>query len=155
MNSVTYELGIRMAWHVWKNRLSGKERYPIVAMLEPLEVCNLTCKGCGRIREYRESVIEKKKMVSVEKCLEIVEEAGAPVVSIAGGEPLIHPKIDQIVAGIIQQKRFVFLCTNGLLMERAMQTIKPSKNFCWVVHLDGMVETHDYWVEREGTWDRG
>jgi hopanoid biosynthesis associated radical SAM protein HpnH len=154
MNSVTYELGIRMAWHVWKNRLSGKERYPIVTMLEPLEVCNLTCKGCGRIREYRESVIEKKKMVSVEKCLEIVEEAGAPVVSIAGGEPLIHPKIDQIVAGIIQQKRFVFLCTNGLLMERAMQKIKPSKNFCWVVHLDGMAETHDYWVEREGTWEK-
>ncbi len=148
------ELGLRMAWHVWKNRLAGRKRFPIVTMLEPLETCNLTCKGCGRIREYHESVIMKKKMLSVEKCLEVVEEAGSPVVSIAGGEPLIHPEIDEIVSGIIKQKRFVFVCTNGLLLERAMQKIKPSKYFCWVVHLDGMEESHDYWVERKGTWEK-
>jgi hopanoid biosynthesis associated radical SAM protein HpnH len=125
----------------------------MVTMLEPLEVCNLACKGCGRIREYHESVIMKKKMLSVEKCLEVVEEAGAPVVIMAGGEPLIHPQINEIIAGIIQQKRFVYTCSNGLLMERAMQTLKPSKYFCWVVHLDGMEASHDYWVDRKGTWN--
>jgi hopanoid biosynthesis associated radical SAM protein HpnH len=154
MNNIAYEMGVRMALHIWKNRLAGRKRFPIVTMLEPLETCNLTCKGCGRIHEYRESVIEKKMMLSVEKCLEVVKEADSPVVSIAGGEPLIHPQIDQIVAGIIEQKRFVFLCTNGLLMERAMKKIPPSKHFCWVVHLDGMAATHDYWVERQGTWNK-
>ena len=154
MQIATLELGLRMAWHIWSNRLAGRRRFPIVTMLEPLETCNLTCKGCGRIREYRESVIVKKKMLSVEKCLEVVSESGSPVVSIAGGEPLIHPQIDEIVAGIIDMKKFVFLCTNGLLMERGMQRIPPSKYFCWVVHLDGMASLHDYWVERKGTWDK-
>jgi hopanoid biosynthesis associated radical SAM protein HpnH len=154
MSSVPVELGLRMAWHIWRNRLAGRKRFPIVTMLEPLETCNLACKGCGRIREYRESVILKRKMVPVEKCLEVVEEAGAPVVSIAGGEPLIHPRIDEIVAGIVAQKRFVFLCSNGLLMKRVMEKIKPSKYFCWVVHLDGMAPTHDYWVDRQGTWQK-
>ncbi len=154
MKGATIEIGIRMAWHVWKNRLADRQRFPIVTMLEPLEACNLTCRGCGRIREYLDSVILEKKMVSLETCLNIVEEAGAPVVSIAGGEPLLHPQIEKIVEGIIAQKRFVFLCTNGLLMERAMKTIRPSKYFCWVVHLDGMAEIHDYWVDRKGTWDK-
>ncbi|MBN2549378.1 MAG: adenosyl-hopene transferase HpnH [Anaerolineales bacterium] len=154
MNSVAFDMGIRLAWHVWKNRLAGRQRFPIVTMLEPLETCNLACKGCGRIREYHETVILKKKMLSVEQCLEAVEEADAPVVSIAGGEPLLHPQIDEIVARIIAQKRFVFLCTNGLLLEQGMQKIKPSKYFCWVVHLDGMVEVHDYWVDRKGVWDK-
>ncbi len=143
-----------MAGHIWKNRLAGRKRYPIVTMLEPLETCNLACKGCGRIIEYRDSVIRKRKMVSVEKCLEVTEEAGAPVVSIAGGEPLIHPQMDEIVAGIIKQKRFVFLCTNGLLLERDMDKFPPSKYFSWVIHLDGMRDVHDYWTARKGTWDK-
>ncbi len=154
MNLAQVEIGARLMAHVWKNRLKGRQRYPIVTMLEPLETCNLTCKGCGRIREYRENVILKKKMVSVERCLEVVRQADSPIVSIAGGEPLIHPQIAEIVAGIIAQKRFVFLCTNGLLMEKAMEKIKPSRYFSWVVHLDGMPSTHDYWVERKGTWDK-
>lgn len=154
MNLAQIEMGTRLMAHVWKNRMKGRQRYPIVTMLEPLETCNLTCKGCGRIREYRENVILKKKMVSVERCLEVVQEADTPIVSIAGGEPLIHPQIDEIVSGIIAQRRFVFLCTNGLLMEKAMEKIKPSRYFSWVVHLDGMPETHDYWVERQGTWDK-
>jgi len=83
-----------------------------------------------------------------------VEEAGSPIVSIAGGEPLIHPQIEEIVEGIIAQKRFVFLCTNGLLMEKTMDKIKPSRYFSWVVHLDGQEEVHDFWVEREGTWEK-
>jgi hopanoid biosynthesis associated radical SAM protein HpnH len=154
MNFEPIELGFRMAVHIWKNRLAGRSRFPIVTMLEPLETCNLTCKGCGRIREYRENVILQKKMLSVQECLEAVHQAGSPVVSIAGGEPLIHPQIDQIVAGIIRMKKFVFLCTNGLLMERGMQRIPPSKYFCWVVHLDGMADLHDQWVERKGTWNK-
>ena len=143
-----------MAWHIWKNQMAGRKRFPIVTMLEPLETCNLTCKGCGRIVEYRQNVIRQHKMVPVEKCLEITAEADAPVVSIAGGEPLIHPHIDEIVEGIIAQKRFVFLCTNGLLLERAIDKIPPSKYFSWVVHLDGMEDVHDYWVERKGTWNK-
>ncbi len=154
MSSTPVELGIRMAAHIWKNRLAGRKRFPIVTMLEPLETCNLTCKGCGRIVEYRQNVILKRKMVPVEKCLEVVAEADTPVVSIAGGEPLIHPKIDEIVSGIIAQKRFVFLCTNGLMLERAMDKIPPSKYFSWVIHLDGMQDVHDYWVERKGTWNK-
>lgn len=152
MQTGPLELGLQMFLHIWKNRLAGRERFPIVTMLEPLETCNLTCKGCGRIREYRESVILQKKMLSVEQCLEAVRQADTPVVSIAGGEPLIHPQIDLIVAEIIKMKKFVFLCTNGLLMERNMERIPPSKYFCWVVHLDGMAELHDHWVERKGTW---
>lgn len=147
------ELGLKVTWHIWKNKLLGRRCFPIVTMLEPIEACNLTCKGCGRIREYLKSVILKNKLLSVAECLQAVEESGAPVVSIAGGEPLIHPKIHEIVAEIIKQKRFVYLCTNGLLMERAMERIKPSKYFCWVVHLDGMAAIHDYWVERRGTWE--
>ena len=154
MNSVSIEIGLQVIVQIWKNRLTGRKRFPMVTMLEPLETCNLACKGCGRIREYRESVIDKKLMVPVDKCLQVVAEAGAPIVSIAGGEPLIHPQIDEIVAGITAQKRYVFLCTNGLLMEKAMEKIKPSKYFCWVVHLDGMADTHDYWVDRPGTWER-
>jgi hopanoid biosynthesis associated radical SAM protein HpnH len=154
MNLVPLELGFRMALHVWSNRLAGRERFPIVTMLEPLETCNLTCKGCGRIVEYRESVIEKKKMLSVEECLQVVRESDSPVVSIAGGEPLIHPQLHEIVAGIIAMNKFVFVCTNGLLMERGMAKIPPSKRFCWVVHLDGMAGVHDYWVERKGTWGK-
>lgn len=147
------ELGLRLAWHIWENKLKGKKRFPIVTMLEPLETCNLNCKGCGRIREYRESVILKNKMLSVQECLDAVEESGAPIVSIAGGEPLLHPKIHEIVAEIIKQRRFVYLCTNGLLMEQAFAKIETSKYFCWVVHLDGMAEVHDYLVGRAGAWE--
>jgi hopanoid biosynthesis associated radical SAM protein HpnH len=154
MKAASLEIGLRLARLVWKNRRRKRELFPMVTMLEPLEACNLACKGCGRIREYHESVILKKKMVSVEKCLEVVDEADSPVVSIAGGEPLMHPEIDQIVEGILAQKRFVYLCTNGLLLERSMSKIKPNRRFCWVVHLDGTEQIHDYWVDRKGTWQK-
>lgn len=154
LSTTNLELGLKLIRHIWKNRLAGRTRFPVVTMLEPLEVCNLTCKGCGRIREYRESVIEKKLMLSVEDCLRVTAEADTPIVSIAGGEPLIHPHIDQVVAGIIAQGRFVYLCTNGLLMERGMEKIPPSRHFAWVVHLDGMPDVHDYWVERQGVWSK-
>jgi hopanoid biosynthesis associated radical SAM protein HpnH len=118
-------------------------------MLEPLEKCNLACEGCGRIREY-EPVIDR--MLSVTQCLAAVKESNAPIVSIAGGEPTLHPKIDEIVHGIIKQKKFVYMCTNALLMERIMKQIPPSKYFCFVVHLDGMEEAHDKSVYRKGVF---
>jgi hopanoid biosynthesis associated radical SAM protein HpnH len=119
-------------------------------ILEPLEDCNLTCTGCGRIREY-ESIIDQR--LTVEECLRAVEECDAPVVSVAGGEPLMHSQIGEIVAGIIRQKRFVYLCTNALLYKKGMKAVDPSPYFAFVVHLDGLRETHDIAVEREGVYD--
>jgi hopanoid biosynthesis associated radical SAM protein HpnH len=118
-------------------------------MLEPLEKCNLACEGCGRIREY-ESVIEHE--LTVDQCIAAVEESGAPIVSIAGGEPTMHPNIDEIVRRIVETKKFVYMCTNGLLMERVMNKIPPSKYFCFVVHMDGMEEAHDKSVYRKGVF---
>lgn len=143
------ELAVRLSWYLLKNKARRRKRFPLVTMLEPLEKCNLACEGCGRIREY-ESVIDRT--VSVEKCLAAVEESGAPIVSIAGGEPTIHPQIAEIVNQIVAQKKFVFLCTNGLLMERVMNKIPPSKYFCFVVHMDGMEEAHDKSVYRKGVF---
>jgi hopanoid biosynthesis associated radical SAM protein HpnH len=143
------ELALRMAWHIGKNKLTRRRRFPLVTMLEPLEKCNLACEGCGRIREY-EPVIDK--MLTVDQCVAAVEESGAPVVSIAGGEPTLHPQIDEIVRRITAQKKFVYLCTNALLMERIMTRIPPSKYFCFVVHLDGMEEAHDKSVYRKGVF---
>lgn len=143
------ELAVRLSWYLVKNKIRGRKRFPLVTMLEPLEKCNLACEGCGRIREY-ESVIERT--VSVDKCMAAVEESGAPIVSIAGGEPTIHPQIDEIVNRIVKQKKFVFLCTNGLLMERVMKKIPPSKYFCFVVHMDGMEQAHDKSVYRKGVF---
>ena len=143
------ELAARVAWHIAKNKLRRKKRFPLVTMLEPLEKCNLACEGCGRIREY-EPVLDR--MLSVEQCMDAVEESGAPIVSIAGGEPTLHPRIHDIVNGVIAQKRFVYMCTNALLMERVMKRIPPSKYFCFVVHLDGMEDAHDKSVYRKGVF---
>ena len=143
------ELALRLAWYFAKKKVTGVKRFPLVTMLEPLEKCNLACEGCGRIREY-EPVIDR--MLSVTQCLAAVKESNAPIVSIAGGEPTLHPKIDEIVHGIIKQKKFVYMCTNALLMERIMKQIPPSKYFCFVVHLDGMEEAHDKSVYRKGVF---
>ena len=143
------ELAVRLALYIIKNKIRRRKRFPLVTMLEPLEKCNLACEGCGRIREY-EPVLDR--VVSVEDCLAAVEESGAPIVSIAGGEPTLHPRIHDIVNGITARKRFVYMCTNALLMERVMKTIPPSKYFCFVVHLDGMEEAHDRSVYRKGVF---
>ncbi len=143
------ELALRVGWHILSNKMRRKKRFPLVTMLEPLEKCNLACEGCGRIREY-EPVLDR--MLSVERCLSAVEESGAPIVSIAGGEPTLHPQIDEIVNRIVAQKRFVYMCTNALLMERVMKRIPPSKYFCFVVHLDGMEAAHDKSVYRRGVF---
>src|SRR6266540_4583854 len=143
-------LSIKLAWYLFRQKVRGRERFPLTMILEPLEACNLTCTGCGRIREY-EPILDHR--LSVAQCLEAVEECDAPVVSIAGGEPLMHPQIGEIVSAIIAQKRFVYLCTNALLYKSALKSIKPSPYISFVVHLDGMRETHDTAVERKGVYD--
>ena len=145
------ELSVRLAWYLLKNRLRGRRKFPLVTMLEPLEMCNLACIGCGRIREYK-PVLDK--MMSVETALGAVKESGAPIVSIAGGEPTIHPRIDEIINTLVSQKYFVYCCTNGLLLERIMDKVPPSKYLSWVVHLDGMEEKHDESVAREGVFKK-
>ena len=144
-------LNLKMTSYLVSQMIRRKERFPMTLMLEPLELCNLACEGCGRIREYD---FLKHQFMSVEQCLSVANECGAPIVSIAGGEPTIHPQIDQIVKGIIKQGRFVYMCTNGLLMERTMKKIPPQKQFSFVVHVDGLRETHDRSVCREGVFDK-
>ncbi|HZP26619.1 MAG TPA: adenosyl-hopene transferase HpnH [Dehalococcoidia bacterium] len=143
-------LSLKLAWYLLKHKVRGTERFPLTMILEPLEDCNLTCTGCGRIREYEHVM---GQFMSVEQALQAVEECGAPVVSIAGGEPLMHPEIGEIVAGIIKQGRFVYLCSNALLYKKAFKVIPPSKQFSFVVHLDGLRDTHDIAVERKGVYD--
>jgi len=140
----------RIAGYVLKKKISRAERFPMVLMLEPLHACNLTCTGCGRIREY-ESTIKQK--LSIQECLDAVDECGAPVVSICGGEPMIYPGIGELTAKIIERKKVVYLCTNGMFIRKKLADFKPSKTFFWNVHLDGMRETHDLAVERKGVFD--
>lgn len=143
------ELAARLGWYIIKNKITGRKRFPLVTMLEPLEACNLACEGCGRIREY-EPVLDR--LMSVDHAMRAVHDSGAPIVSIAGGEPTMHPKIDEIVNKITAEKKFVYMCTNALLMERIMKKIPASKYFCFVVHMDGMEEAHDKSVYRKGVW---
>ena len=145
------ELSFRLGYYILKNRLRGRKKFPLVTMLEPLEMCNLACVGCGRIREYK-PVLDK--MMSVEVALDAVKQSGAPIVSIAGGEPTIHPRIDEIINRLLEQKYFVYCCTNALLMERVLKKVAPSKYLCWVVHLDGMEAKHDESVDRQGVFKK-
>jgi len=142
---------IRVGAYVAAKRLKGVERYPLVLMLEPLFRCNLACAGCGKI-DYPDAILNQR--LSVEECLQAVDECGAPVVSIAGGEPLLHREIDEIVRGIIARKKFVYLCTNALLMEKKLHLFQPGPFFVWSVHLDGDREMHDHSVCEEGVYER-
>ncbi len=126
-----------------------KKRFPIVMMLEPLHACNLTCTGCGRIREYESTISER---VPLEECLAAVDECGAPMVSICGGEPMMYPQIGQLVAGILDRDRYIYLCTNGMFIRKRLNEFKPDKRFYFNVHLDGLEKTHDLCVEREGVF---
>ena len=127
-----------------------RRRFPLVLMLEPLHACNLTCTGCGRIREYDETITER---IPLEKCLAAVDECGAPIVSICGGEPMMYPKIGPLAAGILERKRHVYLCTNGMFLVKRLHEFQPSRRLFFNVHLDGLRETHDLAVEREGVFD--
>ncbi|HIM26064.1 MAG TPA: adenosyl-hopene transferase HpnH [Rhodospirillales bacterium] len=142
---------IRVGSYIMGQRLKGVEKYPLVLMLEPLFRCNLACSGCGKI-DYEDDILNKR--LSVQECLEAVDECGAPIVSIPGGEPLIHKEIVGIVEGITARKKFVYLCTNALLLEKKLDEFTPSDYLTFSVHLDGLEEHHDRAVDQPGTFKR-
>jgi len=137
--------------YVLKKHLAGQKRYPLALMLEPLFRCNLACSGCGKI-DYPAEILDQR--LSLQECLDAVDECGAPVVSIAGGEPLLHKEMPAIVRGIIARRKFVYLCTNALLMEKKLDQYRPSPFFVWSVHLDGDEQTHDRSVSQLGVYQR-
>jgi hopanoid biosynthesis associated radical SAM protein HpnH len=139
-----------VAGYVVKQRLAKRERYPLVLMLEPLFRCNLSCTGCGKI-QYPASIL--KKNLSVEDCLHAANECGAPVVSIAGGEPLMHPNIAEIAKGLVAQGRYVYLCTNALLLKKKLDEFEPDPHLSFSVHMDGPRAEHNLAVMREGVYD--
>lgn len=146
-----WQLSMSLAGYMVRNRLKGRTRYPTVLMLEPTFRCNLSCAGCGRVREDQ-SV--GSRMLTVDECLEAVEVTDAPVVSIAGGEPLLHPQIGEIVDAIVDRRRFIHFCTNGLLLRDALgESLKPSPYLCVVFHIDGLTSTHDRIAGRKGVFD--
>ncbi len=148
---VPFSQQARVGAYVVKQHLKGVKRYPLVLMLEPLFRCNLACAGCGKI-DYPNSILNKR--ISVEDALQAADECGAPVVSIAGGEPLIHKEIDQIVEQLIKRKKFVYLCTNALLLEKHIDRFKPSKFLTFSIHLDGEKAEHDSAVCQDGVYDK-
>jgi len=141
----------RIGAYIVRQQLTRRRRYPLVLMLEPLFRCNLACAGCGKI-DYPDEILNQR--LSVDECLAAVDECGAPVVSIAGGEPLLHKEIDAIVNGIVSRRKFVYLCTNALLMQKRLGLFRPSTYFVWSVHLDGDREMHDHSVCEEGVYAR-
>lgn len=145
---------ISQAWtvasYVIGQKLKGRKRYPLVLMLEPLFRCNLACAGCGKI-QYPDHILNKR--LTPEQCWAAAEECGAPMVSIPGGEPLIHNEIDKIVEGLVERKKYVYLCTNALLLKRKIDLFKPSKYLTFSVHMDGLKDEHDTAVCRDGTFD--
>lgn len=137
-----------LAVHVLKHKLMRK-RFPLVLMLEPLHACNLACAGCGRIREYQSTITEK---LSLEQCLHAVDECGAPVVSICGGEPLLYPELPQLVEQILARGRHIYLCTNGTLVRKHLAEYRPHRRLFFNVHLDGLEETHDRVAGKAGVF---
>jgi hopanoid biosynthesis associated radical SAM protein HpnH len=137
--------------YIVRQRIARREKYALVLELEPLYQCNLECAGCGKI-QHPDHILRRR--MPVQDAVAAVEECGAPVVSIAGGEPLIHPEIDTIVGELVKRKKFVYLCTNALLMERKMDKFQPSPYFAWAVHMDGLRERHDKTVCRDGVFDK-
>jgi len=141
---------VKIGAYLLRQRLAGRKRYPLVLMLEPLFRCNLACVGCGKI-DYPDPILNQR--LSVKECLDAVDECGAPMVAIPGGEPLIHKEIGQIVAGIVARKKFVSLCTNALLLDKKLHLFKPSPYLFFSVHLDGLKEHHDKSVSQAGVYE--
>ena len=148
--SIPLRQNLRMARYLLRQRMARRERFPLIVELEPLFACNLACAGCGKI-QYPTEVLRRR--VSVEQAVEAVEECGAPMVSVAGGEPLLHPEIAEMVQALVDRRRFVYLCSNGLLMRRKMEQFTPSPYFSWAVHIDGLRDRHDESVCRSGVFD--
>ena len=140
---------VRIGGHAIRNQIKGG-KYPLVLMLEPLLRCNLACKGCGKI-DYPDAILNRR--LSYEQCMEAIEESGAPAVSIAGGEPLLHKDMPRIVKGYIERKKFVILCTNALLLKKKIDDYKPSPFFTWSIHLDGDKQMHDAAVSQDGVYE--
>jgi len=138
-----------LAKYVATQRLRGADKFPMVMMLEPLHACNLTCTGCGRIREYKSTINE---IMTVEQCLSASDECGAPVVSICGGEPMIYPEIGRLAREILARGRHIILCTNGMFIRKRLHEFKPTSSFFFNVHLDGLERTHDLCVEKDGVF---
>lgn len=141
----------RLGAYIFKQIVSGNRHFPLVLMLEPLFQCNLRCKGCGKISHPPEIMAQR---MSVEQCVAAAEECGAPIVSIPGGEPLMHPEINRIAKELIARKRFVYLCTNALLVEQRLDDFQPSTYLTFNVHIDGFRAKHDGLVGREGVFDQ-
>jgi hopanoid biosynthesis associated radical SAM protein HpnH len=142
---------MRIGAYIMRQKLARRQRFPLLVELEPLYQCNLACAGCGKIQQPDELL---RRRMSVEDAIAAIEESGTPMVSIAGGEPLIHPDIDKIASELIKRRKYVFLCTNALLMEKKMDLFKPSQYFAWAVHIDGLRERHDESVDRDGVFDK-
>ena len=140
-----------VATYVIRQKLAGRKRYPLVLMLEPLFRCNLACAGCGKI-QYPAQILRKN--LSVEKCLQAVDECGAPMVSIPGGEPLMYPEIDRLVTELVKRKKYVYLCTNAILLKEKLHLFTPSRYLTFSVHMDGLREEHDEAVCRDGVYDQ-
>ena len=136
--------------YVISQKVKGVKRYPLVLMLEPLFRCNLACAGCGKI-QYPDHILDRR--LAPEQCWAAADECGAPIVSIPGGEPLIHPEMSEIVSGLIQRKKYVYLCTNAILLERKLDDYTPSKYLTFSVHMDGLQVEHDLAVCRDGVYD--
>ncbi len=149
--AIQLQQALSIGGYLLKQRLTGKKRFPLVLMLEPLFRCNLACTGCGKIQHPAHIL---KQNLSPEDCFKAVDECGAPVVSIPGGEPLLHPQISEIVQGLIDRKKYIYLCTNGLLLEKSLDKFTPSPYFTFMIHLDGMRDWHDKCVDRAGVFDK-
>ena len=144
-------LAVRVGSYVIKQHIMGRKRYPLVLMLEPLFRCNLACAGCGKI-DYPAAILNRR--MTVQECLDADAEAGTPIVAVAGGEPLLHKEMPQIIRGLIARKKYVYLCTNALLLEKKMDDYEPSPFFSWDVHLDGDKAMHDASVCQDGVYER-
>ena len=148
---IPFRQSMRIGAYLMRQRIARREKYPLLVELEPLFQCNLACSFCGKI-QHPDHVLRKR--MPVDTAVAAIEESGAPMVSIAGGEPLVHPEVHVMAAELMARKKFVFLCTNGILMRKKLEKFTPSPYFTWVVHLDGMRERHDRFVERDGVFDK-
>ena len=148
--AVQLQQAIDVGKYIISQRLKGRKRFPLTLMLEPLFRCNLACVGCGKIQHPSEVL---KRNLTPEECFKAVEETGVPVVAIPGGEPLLHPQIAEIVKGLVERKKYIYLCTNAILLEKNLDKFQPSPYLTFSVHLDGLREEHDRSVDRQGVFD--
>ncbi len=147
--SIPLRQAVKIGAYLFKQKLAGRDKFPITLELEPLFACNLACEGCGKI-QHPANVL--KQRMPVEQALAAADECGAPVVCLAGGEPLMHPQIEDIVAGLVKRKKFIYLCTNALLIPRKIDKLKPSPYLSFAVHIDGLEERHDESVAKQGVF---